>query len=57
MKLRKHGKGLNIIDAGHQELERTMITLVSDLLVHESRRHGFSLEVIKLNTKPCFSIL
>jgi len=50
-------KGLNVIDAGHQELERHMIALVSGLLVDESRRRGFSLEVIKLDARPCFSIL
>ena len=49
-------KGLNLIDAGHQELERHMIPLVCDLLADESKRWGLSLEVIELNASPCFTI-
>ena len=50
-------KGMNVIDAGHQELEKHMIALVSALLEDECRHQKLSPEILKLKESPCFRLL
>lgn len=47
-------RGLTVIDAGHQELERHMIALVQAILQGECQRQNRQVAVIGLETAPCF---
>jgi dinuclear metal center YbgI/SA1388 family protein len=47
-------KGLAVIDAGHQELERHMIAFLQAILQRECQRQNLQTEVIGLEASLCF---
>lgn len=46
--------GINIIDAGHQELEKHMISMVKKVLQSECAQEHLPTEVVELPGGPCF---
>ena len=47
-------RGISIIDAGHQELEKHMIPLLAGLLKRECENRQLAIEVLELGSTPIF---